>query len=267
SAIFTGLLLAFFLPPTCPLWIAFAGAVFSILVAKIPFGGTGSSIFNVSLVGWAFIVLSFPQEMLNYKSILTDKTEVERKISDFDLPAHNVRRLGKILEISGVDSVSALPPQEVKERYIDFRENFFLGWKGGTLGDCAGILFLVGFLIMFYKRYFGWRAPFSFLSVLFFLSWLFTGEKGIASGHPTFYLFSGSTLVLAFYSCLDWPTTPITKKGRFYFGFFAGSLVFLTRTYGIFTEVGGFAILLVNCISPLLDKKGSVNPQFLKQFR
>lgn len=226
SAIVTGLLLAFCVPPTLPIWMAVVGSVFSIVIAKHLFGGLGQNIFNPALVGRAFLLASFPVAMTTWTTPLDGVTSASP--------------LGIIKEATG----QALPTLD----------QLFIGSVGGSIGETSALAVLLGGCYLLYRKIIDWRIPGSFLGTVFVLAAVVGTLKGEGIWYPFFHLCAGGLLLGAFFMATDWVTSPVTKLGRIIFGIGCGALVVLIRLKGGYPEGVAYSILLMNMVTPLIDR-------------
>lgn len=226
SAVITGLLLAFCLPPTLPPWMAALGSVFAVVVAKHLFGGLGNNIFNPALIGRAFLLASFPVAMTSW-------------VSPFD----------------GVTTASPLGiMKEATGRQLPGIAEMFLGNVSGSLGETSALAILIGGLYLLFRRHIDWRIPGSYLGTVFVLTSIVAAVKGQGLWYPVFHLFAGGLFLGAFFMATDWVTSPVTKMGRIVFGVGAGIIVVLIRLKGGYPEGVCYSILLMNVATPLIDR-------------
>lgn len=226
SAIVTGLLLAFCVPPGLPVWMAVVGTLFAVIIAKHLFGGLGQNIFNPALVGRAFLLASFPVAMTTW-------------INPVD-GLSTATPLGIMKEATG----AALP---------SFGELFF-GSVGGSIGETSALAIIVGGLYLLYRKHIDWRIPGTFLATVFLLTAIIGTLKGEGVVYPFYHLCAGGLLLGAFFMATDWVTTPVTKTGRIIFGLGCGCLVVLIRLKGGYPEGVAYSILLMNVVTPLIDR-------------
>ena len=132
--------------------------------------------------------------------------------------------------------------------------NLFWGKVGGCLGETSVFLLLIGAIFLMYKRYIGWKIPFTYLGTVALLGWIFGGTDGIFSGKPFFHLFSGGVILGAFFMATDMVTSPVTFKGRLIFGTGCGVITMIIRQFGGYPEGVSYSILLMNLTTPLLDR-------------
>jgi electron transport complex protein RnfD len=246
--VITGVLLAFSLPPGLPLWMAFTGSVFAIITAKMAFGGLGNNFINPALAGRAFLMLSFPAAMATWVA-----------------PFHGTLQ-GLSVELDGVSA--ATPLSYFKSALasgnfhpLDFQEGLFrlfMGNCGGCLGETSAALLLAGALFLWYKRILGFGIPLVFIGTFFFLFWLGNGTGELMTSDafivPFYQVFSGGLMLGALYMAADPVTTPVTPWGRVVFGAGCGILTFIFRKIGASAEGVGYAILLMNCFTPLIER-------------
>ncbi|MBD3287260.1 RnfABCDGE type electron transport complex subunit D [candidate division KSB1 bacterium] len=255
SAILTGVLLAFNVPAEVPLWIPAVGSMFAIAVGKIPFGGLGYNPMNPALLGRAFLLASWPTHMTIFKTAPTGGT-----LSGIDAITNatplNVYRQAK----DAIANQATLPAENVQEAYnamsqlSDSYWNLFTGKIGGCLGETSVLLLLIGAVYLIYKRYISLKIPLSYIVTVALLTWIFGGTEGLFSGDPIFHVLSGGLMLGAFYMATDMVTSPVTYKGRIYFGIGCGILTVVIRLVGGYPEGVSYSILLMNLTVPLIDR-------------
>jgi len=226
SAVLTGLLLAYNLPPGAPLWIPALGSFVAIAIGKQVFGGLGHNIFNPALIGRAFLLASFPTRMTTWNPPF------------------------------GIDAVSgATPLALLKDKGIagfDYWD-LFIGNCGGCIGETSKIILLAGALILLYKKYITWHIPFVYILTTALFTWIF-GGKQLFTGDWLYHILGGGLFLGAFFMATDMVTTPLTKKGMLVFGFGCGLLTAAIRLWGGYPEGVSYSILLMNGATPLIDR-------------
>jgi Na+-translocating ferredoxin:NAD+ oxidoreductase subunit D len=227
SAILTGLLLAYNLPPQVPFWIPIIGAIFSISVAKMAFGGLGQNIFNPALAGRVFLMASWPK----YLTTFTQPFNYDAVTSATPLA---LLKEGKL--------VQHIPNWDL-----------FLGIRGGCIGEVCIIALLAGALFLLIRGYISWHIPISFIATTGFLTWAF-GGKTFFNGDWIFHVLSGGLILGAFFMATDYVTSPLTKKGHLAFGIGCGALTAVIRLWGGYPEGVSYAILIMNAATPLIDR-------------
>jgi electron transport complex protein RnfD len=225
SAVITGLLLAYNLPPGVPFWLPIVGSVFSIAVAKQIFGGLGQNIFNPALVGRVFLMACWPKLMTTFSG-------------PFDA-ATQATPLAALKEGKLIEHIS----------YLDL----FLGKHGGCIGEVSILALLLGALFLFVRGYISWHIPFPFIFTTGLLTFIF-GQKGIFSGDWLFHILSGGLILGAFFMATDYVTSPLTRKGQIIFGVGCGVLTAVIRLWGGYPEGVSYAILMMNAATPIIDR-------------
>ncbi len=238
SAFLTGLLLAMNLPSNAPLYIPAIGSFVAIVITKHLFGGLGYNIFNPALIGRAFVLISFPKIMTTF--VPTQAMGVDAKT--FATP----------LVILKEDGMSRL--LEIYHTKAALYQDLFIGNRGGSLGETSVIALLLGAAFLFIKRYITWHVPIPFIATVGVLTWIFGGKEGLMSGDAIFHMMSGGLILGAFFMATDYVTGPSIRSAQVVFGVACGALTALIRLKGGYPEGVMFAILLMNCFAPLLDR-------------
>lgn len=223
SAVVTGLLLAFNVPPTIPLWMVAIGSAFAIIVVKCFYGGIGQNIVNPALAARAFLLAAYPVRMTTWT---LDGTT-------------GATPLG----ILRGDGATALP------NLFDV----FVGNIGGCIGETSALALLIGAAYLLYKRVISWHIPVSYIGTVLLLTTLL-GRKGFMSGDGLYEIFLGGLILGAFYMATDYTTSPMTKTGHLIFGISCGILTTLIRLYGGYAEGVSYSILIMNLFVPFIDK-------------
>ncbi|MBO7101404.1 MAG: RnfABCDGE type electron transport complex subunit D [Bacteroidales bacterium] len=232
SAIVTGLLLAFNVPATAQmLWIVVIGALVAIGIGKMSFGGLGKNPFNPALVGRVFLLISFPVQMTTWpKPGFT---------MSFDA-ATGATPLGAFKE-------GALPADVTLM-------DAFLGHIGGSMGEISAIAILLGAIYLLCRKIITWHIPVAFIGTAFVFSgilWLINPESYM---DPVMTIFTGGIMLGACFMATDMVTSPMAKSGQLIFGFGCGLLTIVIRNWGAYPEGVSFAILIMNSVTPLLNR-------------
>lgn len=222
SAIITGILLALVLPPTIPVWQTVLGAAFAIIVAKSLFGGLGSNVWNPALTGRAFLFVSFPVTMG----------------SAWITPLPDAVSTATVL--SSLKNGEFIPSREIYLQY-------FLGNRAGCIGETSISLILISFVFLLVTKTIDWRAPFAMVATTVILTWISGGDILMA-------LLSGGLIFGATFMVTDYVTAPVTKPGRLVYGAGCGLITFLIRKFGGYPEGVMFSILIMDSLTPFLNK-------------
>ncbi|MCE5313348.1 MAG: RnfABCDGE type electron transport complex subunit D [Nitrospiraceae bacterium] len=240
SAFLTGLLLGLNLPASVPFYIPVVGAVVSVLITKMIFGGLGYNIFNPALVGRAFLLISFPKLMTIWTTPTAAFVKVDAITTATPLGILKEEGLQKLLDTFGGS--------------FNYYMQMLSGNRAGSIGETSAIALLAGAAFLFYKRYISWHIPFSFLGSAALMAWVFGGKGALFTGDPLVHLLSGGMLIGAFFMATDYVTSPAVKKGQILFGAGCGFLTMLIRLKGGYPEGVMFAILIMNCLTPMIDR-------------
>ena len=227
SAVITGILLAFNLPPNVPLWLPIIGAVFSIAIGKQVFGGIGQNIFNPALVGRVFLMASWPKYMTTF-------------VKPFNYDA-----------LTSATPLAALREGKILEHlsYLDL----FLGKRGGCIGEVCILALLIGAAFLLIKGYITWHIPASYILTTAVFIYIF-GAPQIFHGDWLFHILSGGLILGAFFMATDYVATPLTVKGQLVFGIGCGLLTAVIRIWGGYPEGVSYAILMMNGATPFIDR-------------
>jgi electron transport complex protein RnfD len=227
SAVVTGLLLAYSLPASIPLWQAAFGSVVAIVVVKQLFGGIGQNFANPAVTARIVMLLAFSATMTNWTMPLTADA-----VSG-----------ATPLELISAGNVSELPKLK----------DMLLGLHSGCIGETGTLPLLLGGLYLLARRVISWHTPVVFIATVF-------GITAAFGAMPVYQIMSGSLILGAFFMATDYSTTPSTALGKVIFGFGAGALTALIRVFGSYPEGVSFAILLMNILTPHISRLTRYKP-------
>lgn len=240
SAFLTGLLLALNVPSSVPLYIPAIGTFVAIVITKQLFGGLGFNIFNPALIGRAFILISFPKLMTIYYEPLA-AMGMDAKTTATPLGILKEEGMARLLEIFHTKAA--------------LYQHLFLGNRAGSLGETSIAALLLGAAYLIFKRYITWHIPVSFILTTALLTWAFGGREGLMTGDPILHVLSGGLILGAFFMATDYVTGPSVRSAQVIYGIACGALTALIRLKGGYPEGVMFAILIMNCFAPLLDRR------------
>ena len=229
SALLIGLLLALTFPPTLPLWMVVIGAIIAIAIIKEAFGGLGHYIFSPIAGARIFLEVSFVTETSTWVKPMSFASDI--------IPADNL--LSEAFNWSG--SQFAL--------YKDM----FLGNTPGALGETSVLLILIAGIVLIVFKIIDWRVPVALIGTVALLSWVL-GED------PLFQILAGGLVLCAFFIATDTVASPITYTGRIIFAIGCGIFTVIIRLFGDAQEGVYYAILLMNAVSPLIDRFVKTKP-------
>lgn len=226
SAIVTGLLLSLNLPANTPLWQAAVGAAFAIIFVKCVFGGIGQNFANPAITARIFMLVAFGS------------------MSSAAFPKN-------------IDAVSGATPLAVLQNGGEVKiTDLLLGTRGGSIGETCTIALIIGGLYLLFRKVISWHTPVIFVATVFLFTFAVKGDAFTALE----YTLSGGLFIGAIFMATDYATTPVTKWGKVIFGIGAGLLTVLIRLWGVYPEGVSFAILLMNILTPYIDKWTAKKP-------
>ena len=237
SAFLTGLLLAMNIPATVSWYMPLIGAVVAIGIAKHTMGGLGYNIFNPALVGRAFLLASWPIAMTSWPEMASKMDGVT-----------SATPLG-ILKLQGYEKLVAVFGDK-----LEMYKALFVGTRGGSMGETSALLLVLGGVFLIYRGYINWQVPVGMIGTVGALTWTFGGNSGLFTGDPLLNMMSGGLILGAFFMATDMVTIPITIKGQIVFAVGAGALTVLIRLFGGYPEGVCYGILLMNSVTPLIDR-------------
>ncbi len=233
SAAVTGLLLGLNLPATIPLWMVVVGSVFAIVIVKQLYGGLGKNFLNPALAARCFMLVAWAGAMTRFYQPLTQIT---------------------------VDTVSTATPLAVLkgtgEGHLPSALQAFWGAIPGSIGETSTFALLIGGLYIMIKRVIDWKIPVTYILVFAVFTALF-GKNATDLSTAQFtlmHVLSGGLIIGAFFMATDYVTTPTTFWGQIIFGCGCGLITFVIRTFGGYPEGVSFSILLMNLLTPLIDR-------------
>lgn len=229
SAVVTGLLLGMNLPANIPLWMAVVGSFAAIVVVKCLFGGIGYNFANPAITARVIMLIAFTDAM----------TAVCMPL--------------------GVDEVASATPLGLMKKGIPTGvslRDMLLGVRAGALGETCAVALIAGGIFLIVRKIIMWQTPVFFIGTVFAFSFIVTGSLETA----LFHVLSGGLLIGAFFMATDYVTSPATPKGKMIFGIGCGIITCLIRFYGSYPEGVSFSILMMNILSPYIDKWTMLKP-------
>jgi electron transport complex protein RnfD len=252
SAFLTGLLLGMNLPATSPFYIPIVGSFVAVAITKQLFGGLGFNIFNPALIGRAFVLITWPRAMTTWMEPTAALVSLDAKTTATPLGLLKEEGIGRLLEVFGDKAT--------------LYSQLLIGHRAGSLGETSVLALLAGGLFLLFRKYITWHIPVSFLATAALLAWVFggkdpeTGKFLIFAGDPLIHLMSGGLMLGAFFMATDYVTAPTLRNAQIVFGIGCGALTMLIRLKGGFPEGVMFAILLMNCFTPIIDRGFKTKP-------
>lgn len=229
SAAVTGIILALNLPVTLPWWMAIIGCFVAIVIVKQLFGGLGQNFANPAITARIVLMVSFGAEMTSWA-----------------VPQYWKESPDEII-------TGATPLVTGNASYKDL----FLGFTGGCLGETCALALLIGGVYLIARKIISPVTPVAFIGTVGVLAFIYGLADGGFNGgleHALYQILSGGLFLGAFFMATDYVTTPITAKGKLIFGIGCGVITFLIREFGSYPEGVSFSILLMNIVTPYIDR-------------
>ena len=233
SSAVTGVLIAFNVPSNFPYWMAIIGCFVAIVIVKQLYGGIGRNVVNPAITARIVLFISFATEMTTWPT---------PSMSTIDA-ATSATPLGNLKEASAADLPSNM--------------EMFLGFIGGSMGEVSAVALIIGGLFLIWKKIISPIIPVCFIGTVFvfaFLYYSFAGGDLSALHMAVFHICAGGVMLGAFFMATDYVTSPIMPLGKVIMGIGCGILTMVIRIWGSYPEGVSFSILLMNILTPLIDK-------------
>ncbi len=245
SAIVTGLLLAFNVPATAEMiWMVAIGALVAIGVGKMTFGGLGKNPFNPALVGRVFMLISFPVQMTTWPTVgkwFPMSLDTVSGATPLGLIKEGVKNGQSLSEVLSAPDMPSLC-------------DIFLGHMGGSLGEVSAIAILIGAIYLLCRKVISWHIPVAFIGTAFIFSGILWLADPTQFVDPLTTILTGGIMLGACFMATDMVTSPMAKSGQLVFGVGCGLLTIIIRNWGAYPEGVSFAILLMNSVTPLINR-------------
>jgi electron transport complex protein RnfD len=231
SAVVTGILLAYNVSPAVPWWIPVIGSVVAIGLVKQAFGGLGRNFMNPALAARAILLTAWPSQMTTWVPPVSQNVDA-------------VTYATPLAIMKGTEAAGALPPLR----------DAFLGNIGGCIGEVSAAALLLGAAYLLIRKVITWHTPVAFIGTVALMTWMLGGGDGLFTGDFVYHIFAGGLIIGAFYMATDYSTSPMTHRGQFIMGVGCGLITSLIRLYGGYPEGVSYSIILMNIVTPLIDK-------------
>jgi len=226
SAVVTGILIAFNVPVTLPLWMVAVGSIFAIAIAKQCFGGLGYNFINPALAARAMLLASWPVRMTGWVAPGADA-------------------------VSTATPLAILKGGEAAGQALPGLWDMFIGNIGGCIGETSVLALIIGGAYLLYRRVISYRIPLVYIATVAVLSFLF---GGFDADTMIYNILAGGLFLGAIFMATDYSTSPMSPKGQIIFAIGCGFLTSLIRFYGGYPEGVSYSILIMNVATPLIDK-------------
>lgn len=251
SAIVTGIILGLNMPAVVPFYVPMVGAFFAIIIVKMLFGGIGKNFANPAIAARIFLMLCWTTAMTQFvRTIdLSDGANLfsyfGSSLGAFPDAISTATPLGAIKSAFGAggnpaEGLSAL--------------DMFLGKIGGSAGEVSTLAVLIGAAYLIVRRVIDWRIPVLYIGSTVVFTAIFFANTGYAGEYVWTYLLSGGLMFGAFFMATDYATSPKAPVGVIVYGIMLGFLTVVIRKFSSFPEGVSFAILIMNILTPYLDK-------------
>ncbi len=233
SAVVTGVILSYNLPAGLPLWMAVIGSFVAIVVVKQLFGGLGQNFVNPAIVGRIVLFTSFATPMTTWP--LTGRmSSVLQGVDATGAP---------------LDALTGATPLALFSNAKDVPSNMdmFLGTINGSMGEISAAALLLGGVYLIVKKIIEPAIPVAFIGTVAVMAMLMGFD-------PVFHICAGGVMLGAIFMATDYVTSPLTTKGKIIFGIGCGFLTMVIRIFASYPEGVSFALLLMNILTPQIDK-------------
>ncbi len=255
SAVITAWLLALAIPPLAPWWLIVVGTLFAIIVAKQLYGGLGYNPFNPAMIGYAVLLISFPAMMTKWPAAL----ELAQTPLSFGDQLHYIFS-GLLPQDVKIDAVTSATPLDylktqltLKHEVASITQAPIFGTFGGKGNEYITGAYLLGGLYLWQQKIITWHLPAAFLAALALISGVFWVVNPAHFASPIFHLFSGASMMCAFFIITDPVSGPTTPKGKLWFAAGVALITYLVRVYGGYPDGVAFAVIFMNICVPLID--------------
>ena len=242
SAIVTGLILAFNLPATLPLWMAAIGSIIAIVVVKQMFGGIGQNFVNPAMTARIILMVSFPTAMAKWIVPFQNAWSADAVTSATPMATLASAKGGDLSAVA-----DALPTLT----------DMLLGRHGGSMGEVCSIALICGGLYLIMRKVISPIIPVAFIGTVAVTMFLYSGFN---LEYTAYQLLGGGLMLGAFFMATDYTTCPINKKGKLIFGIGCGLITFVIRVFGALPEGVSFSIILMNIFVPHIENLCASKP-------
>lgn len=255
SAILAAVLFALCLPPLAPWWVSALGMLIGIGLAKHAYGGLGYNLFNPAMVGYAAVLVSFPLELSQWlapRGLVSGTPELFESLRIILFGATPTAGWDAISTATPLDTVRQLASQG--RTLVEIRSDPRFGDFGGRGWEWIANFYALGGLWLLMRRKIPWRTPVATLGSVILISLPFWAMAPDTHPSPLQHVFSGALVLAAFFIVTDPVSGCSTPRGRWIFGAGVGVLTLAIRRWGSYPDAIAFAVLLMNCAAPLIDR-------------
>lgn len=259
SALLTGWMLALTLPPWAPWWVGVGGSFFAIAIGKQIYGGIGQNLFNPALLARVALLISFPVQLTTWVNVTPFNSA---QAPDFMHSLAIIFNSAPLADgMTGATWLGAGKAAAAGGAHLGdmINQDFslfdaFFGMSRGSMGETSEFLVLLGGAYLLLTGVISWHIPVAMLGSLAALALATEHFNPDTYAGPLYHLTSGGVMLGAFFYATEYVTSPSTAVGKLVFGAGCGVLLFAIRSWGGFPEAVAFAILLMNALTPLIDR-------------
>ena len=255
SAVITAWLLALAIPPLAPWWLIVVGTLFAIVFSKQLYGGLGYNPFNPAMIGYAVLIISFPVIMTKWPTALQ---LAQTKLGFAD--QLNYIFSGALPKGALMDAVTSATPLDYIKTELKLKHDLgsitqapVFGAFGGKGNEFVTGAYLLGGLYLWQQKIITWHLPMAFLGALALVSGVFWAVDSAHFASPLFHLFSGASMLAAFFIITDPVSGPTTPNAKLWFAVGVALITYIVRVYGGYPDGVAFAVIFMNICVPLLD--------------
>lgn len=231
EAALVGLLFGMMLPPTVPWWVVITGTFVAVIIGRMIFGGSGANPFNPTLLAVAILTLSWPAFF-----------DMDTALVNYDFDYTAMAPLAA-LKYKGTGVLGLFPLSDL-----------FMGRQVGAIGATFGLGIVIGGVYLILRGYIRWEITVAFIAGILVTAFCFNAANPDRYAPALFHLFSGYTLLGAFFLATENSSSPVNTLPMFIYGALGGVLIILMRNVGVYADGTVLAILLINVVNPLIDK-------------
>ena len=223
------LLITICLPPSVEFGVLLVACIASLGLARDIYGGIGHNIFNPAMVGYAIVLLAYPEQLAIWPEI----------------------QQGTLDGYSGATLLTEFKYRENMTMY-EFSSAHLIAMQSGLLISAA---FFLGGLFLLARRIITWHIPLTIIACTTLLAfWGYDNGSSQSNGSPWFHLVNGGLIAAAFFVATDPVTHPLKVTNQLVFACLVACITYTIRTFGNLPDGIAFAILLANCTTPLLNR-------------
>ncbi|MBP5404965.1 MAG: RnfABCDGE type electron transport complex subunit D [Clostridia bacterium] len=253
SAMVTGLLLALNIPVSAPFYVPVIGSAFAILFVKMLFGGIGKNFANPAITARIFLLLAWASVMTSFVKPILWSGGAKEIFKYFACIVKGPSGLGDVAAVTSATPLASLREGAEKVKDLPLLA-MFLGNTGGSLGETSALAVLLGGVYLIIRRIIDWRVPTVYLATVALFAMIYGAAKGAVGAYILPSLLGGGLMLGAFFMATDYATSPNTKTGLVVYAVGLGLITSLIRFFGNYPEGVSFAILLMNIVTPFIDK-------------